>query len=230
MLTIHITRHGQPGQVSEDQSGDPEYSEDDPGLSSLGMKQAEMLGQRLSAENFRGTVYSSPYRRTFETASIFAAVTGSDLFPEPLLQEHLLNPGRPDFRSLTLDEIRKTYANVPATAELECPWLVEGPEDLGATVNRLERFVETMLQQYSEGEFLFVGHGATVISGINLFIPKADRDAYLEDLPHYWNCCLSTYTVNRDWTTGVGQVGDTSHMPDELVTSNGHRKLDRPTS
>lgn len=226
MLTIHITRHGQPGRVSEDPSSDPEFSADDPGLSALGQDQAGMLGKRLFSENFQGNIFASPYRRTMETASIIATETGSALYPESLIQEHVGESGPGDIRALSADEIRTRFANVPADAELETPWLVEQPEEDDDITARLQRFMRTLPAQPPTGAILLVGHGAQVQAGADFFSPPADRARNIKHVPH-WNCSLSTYSMDGEKITRVEQLGDTAHIPDELVTSNGSFKLAR---
>ncbi len=60
----------------------------DPGLTELGREQARAAGEALLAEDV-AEILASPYRRTIETASIVAEVTGLPVRIEPLVRERV---------------------------------------------------------------------------------------------------------------------------------------------
>ena len=86
-MTVYITRHG---QISNESGylGDVNYPKGDMPLSEMGREQARLLGKRLKAVGFCGKIFTSPYMRTRETASIIAEQVGAEqIIPLPELSE-----------------------------------------------------------------------------------------------------------------------------------------------
>lgn len=91
---------------------DRQYPPGDRALSPLGRRQAAWLGECLAREGFQGAIFSSPYRRTLETAQIVAETTGHSVIPEPALQEVVRQDGRPDFEELDSCELRRLFSRI----------------------------------------------------------------------------------------------------------------------
>ncbi len=64
-----------------------------------------MLGKSLAQMGFQGTVYSSPYSRTIETAKIIADKTGTYLVPAAEMREYVIREDQmADFAGATQPE------------------------------------------------------------------------------------------------------------------------------
>ena len=219
-MIIHITRHGQPAIGDLPPGTDHEYPPGDPVLSVLGRKQAAWLGGRLAKLEFQGPIFSSPYRRTLETAQIIAEIVRRPLIPEPALQEYVLREGTPDLKGLTADEMRRLYPNVEPDAHVPHPWLVEGPETTEVEVkNRTRPFLEKLFDLAWE-EALLVGHGASVHACIDLLVPGHMAARQAREPGVGWNCALTTVAGDGLENVSLRRDFDISHMPRECVTSN----------
>ena len=219
-MIIHITRHGQPAVGDLPPGTNHQYPPGDPVLSVLGRRQAAWLGEHLAEMGFQGPIFSSPYRRTLETAQIIAEIGRQPLIPEPALQEHVLREGTPEFEGLTVDEMRRLYPNVEPDAHVPHPWFAEGPETTEVEVkNRMRPLLEKLFGLAWE-EALLVGHGASVHACIDLLVPGHMAARQARDPVVGWNCALTT--VAGDGWENVSLVHDfeISHMPSECVTSN----------
>jgi len=216
-MIIHITRHGQPAMRGLPPGTDHEYPPGDPVLSVLGRRQAAWLGERLAALGFRGTIYSSPYRRTLETAQVIAECTDSVVFPDATLQEYVPNPGVPDFQPLSKGEMRGLYPCVNPAVTLCRPWFVSGPEGREEVRQRLRPFLDRLLATQAR-QTLLVGHGATVHGLVSLLVPDHDQSGERGSAMN-WNCSLTTIDVGDE---GVRRTRDfdVSHLPPDGGTSN----------
>lgn len=95
MTRLFLIRHGAPLEAWGGDSADP-------GLSDLGLGQAQSAATRLRAEGPLG-VLSSPMRRCRETAALFAALTGVKVLVEPNVSE-VATPGGISDRRAWLQE------------------------------------------------------------------------------------------------------------------------------
>ena len=216
-MIVHITRHGQPRSGAKE--GD--YPPGDPPLSALGREQSRLLGERLRSAGFQGLIYSSPYRRTAETADIVAGVLKSAFYPEPALREWATPPIE-SFRGLTLEEMRRDYDGLAAGSELPYPWWRVEIEDEDAVLTRVRPFLERIVRETSR-DILLVCHGASAGAAMRHFL-EHDAPAALRKMGHPWNCFFSAIRVKP--RTEPLFLCDTSHMPREMVTSNSLRLVD----
>lgn len=220
---IYLARHGQPYiPGTEDATGDPDYPPGDPPLSELGREQARRLGERLLSLGFSGSIYASPYRRTFETADVIAEVLGTTVFPEPAIREYT-GPAIVSFRGATLEELRAAYPRLDRAARLSHPWWTLEPEEPDesrkrpAVTARVGGFIESLLPQEEGTDALLVGHGASVGAAIRLFMERIP----LEEQPSIgtdWNCALTTLRYHP--RAGLDHLFCVDHLLPEQVTSN----------
>jgi broad specificity phosphatase PhoE len=217
-MKIMITRHGQPVLGDLAPGLDHQYPPGDPSLTALGREQASCLGKRLRLENFRGPIFSSPYRRTLETAEVIATETGSDIFPEKAIQEFVPEGGR-QFASLGGSDMAKLYPHVIADETFPHPWLFTGPEGEPEVLARVRPFINELLGTEVE-EVLLVGHGASVYASIGALVPDAFQESQSQTAKHNWNCALSTIICRKNVPAKLVQTFDISHMPGDIVTSN----------
>ena len=64
MMIVHITRHGQVFPAGNESWSHADAPPGDGPLSELGQRQATWLGPHLKTLAFKGSIFSSPYRRT----------------------------------------------------------------------------------------------------------------------------------------------------------------------
>lgn len=217
-MLIHVTRHGQPVLGDMPAGTDTEFPPGDPALTALGRRQAEWLGRRLLQLGFHGTIYSSPYRRTLETAEVVAAIVDCGIVAEPYLQEYVQVEGVPTFDALTLEKAQALYPHVRTDTVLPCPWLASGPESFEDVVVRVTPFVDRLVKQPA-GDVLLVGHGATVGASRDVLWAHSGHGTPAGH-GHNWNCSLSTYEVNGPGHITCIRFSDFSHMPEAEITSN----------
>ena len=217
-MLIHITRHGQPAIGGLAPGQDHEFPPGDPVLTELGRRQATWLGHHLAEFGFHGTIFSSPYRRTLETASLIALETASVIVPEAAIQECVFCDGYPEFDGLNAEEMQQFYPAVAASSTFCHPWFVQGPESFEKVTERVRPFVE-WLQTTSHDQVLLVGHGASVHGMIKALRPEHEPTE--KPTTHFnWNCSLTTFEVTDGQMPVLRHLFDVAHIPLESVSSN----------
>ncbi len=216
-MIIHVTRHGQPNLEGISKEIDPEIPTCDPELTELGRKQAAFLGERLKKDGFKGVIFSSPYRRTLDTAQVVAEITGAKIMPEKAIQEYVLADGFPDFEGLDIQRIKDKYSCIDKSSALDYPWFVRGIETIKEVKERVKPFLDRLLKSEAE-EVLLVGHGASVHACKELLISKQLMAQIKEGFN--WNCSLSSYNFAKDGNVTVERLFDVGHIPEEHITSN----------
>ncbi len=130
-------------------------------LSDTGRRQADALRRRLRAEVYQPThVYSSPLRRTAETAAIAARGWPIPITHWDDLMEHDVGV----LSGLTLEEAARKHPDLDLEAELARQFSgVEGAEPLEDRRRRAIRVVDTLLTRHGQGDSLFVvSHGGFI--------------------------------------------------------------------
>ncbi len=216
-MIVYITRHAQPTS----KAGGAGYPPGDPPLSELGREQSRLLGKRLESLGFKGSIHSSPYRRTAETANIVAKVLDAGFHLEPALREWA-TPAMVHFAGLNLDGLRRDYDRVAPDAKLPDPWWTAEPEDEDDVLERVRPFLDRIVREET-GDVLLVGHGASAIACMRHFLESNAPDA-LRKMDHTWNSFLSAIRVKPQVEALF--LCDTSHMPREMVTSNSATLMD----
>lgn len=220
-MIVYITRHGQPLLRSADEA-DPEFPRHDPPLTPLGEAQARALGRRLREMGFSGRIYTSPYRRTAQTSERIAEELGAWHYPEAAIREIVKREEQMvGFVGLTLEELRAEFPRIAPDASLPHPWWTPHAEDAAAVLARVAPFLEALLANGQE-DVLLVGHGASVGAATRFLLQRCPEGP--EELPLSWNCALTAFRVGA--TCEVLYLRDTSHLPDEQVTSNARTKAE----
>ena len=127
-------------------------------LSESGRAQAERLRGRFEAEGFQPTyIYSSPQRRTAETARIVACLWPLSITCWDELMEHDIGI----FSGLTWREIEDRYPDMARQFQVSRDWdLVQGAETLAQRRARARRVVETVIHKHgNEDVVLLFTHG-----------------------------------------------------------------------
>lgn len=151
MSKIFLVRHGQ----DEDNFSKILNGRRDTCLTELGKTQAKEVSFKLKDNNIQ-LICSSPLKRTLETAQIIAKELKIDnVSVDDLLIER-------DFGVLTGKPVSfiPEYTNKIIHSDGINYFLeAEGAENFPALYKRAERFLEKVLEQYSNGNILVVTHG-----------------------------------------------------------------------
>ena len=213
-MIVYIARHGQP-RLSSNWEADPEFPRGDPPLSPLGRAQARLLGARLRERRFRGTIFSSPYYRTAETANLMAQELGMVFYPEGAIREVVKNSAKMvGFCGLSLDTLGSTFGNMGRDAVLAYPWWTDAAETPDMVLARVRPFLVT--QSARDSDIVLVGHGASVSASIRHFL--TDHPDLLARVENNWNCALTAIQVEPELQALL--LSDTSHLAPDQVTSN----------
>lgn len=130
-------------------------------LSQNGLIQARDLAQRLSTERI-DHIFASPFYRTLQTADAIAAVLDLPIKIEHGIGESLMPnwfPANP--MKWSLADRKRQFPRVDDSHQSVVQ--PEYPEDWDATRLRSARTLALLVEKY-EGNFVCIGHGATVSS------------------------------------------------------------------
>ena len=108
------------------------------------------------------------------------------------------------------------------TEYMEDDWLLSGPESPQTVVARVVKVMQELPKKKAAEDWLFVTHGA-VTKGFQLYCIDY-RGTNWPKMPMNWNCCLSEYSFGKNGKLKMVTLFDVSFLPEELVTSNEHRK------
>lgn len=178
-------------------------------LSPLGREQARLLAQRLKSLQFKGVIFSSPYDRTLETASIVAEELGVNVIPLASLREIVTRVDE-FYQGATAQELANKYSRVCFDEGFPNIWWGDSKEDVTDAIDRLKTELKAVLSVLpKETDVLLVGHGTISVALRHLF-------NVTENLDFHWNCHLSLLYANDEKT----YANDCTHLPKEKRTEN----------
>ncbi len=174
-------------------------------LTSLGIKQAKALAQRLTEESFT-VLYASDLGRAYETAEYIAARTNHKIFPEQRLRER--NFGI--FQGLTDKQIENEYpAEYNSYLTNRVDYVIPDGESLRQFYVRVTDFLESLTTLHDGQIVAIVTHGGVIDGWFR----------YIFDLPlgtvrraKLWNASINCI-VHEDkggWT--LHTWGDVNHV------------------
>ncbi|NEO98419.1 MAG: histidine phosphatase family protein [Symploca sp. SIO2E9] len=173
----------------------------DPPLSEDGILQAKQLGQRLASVGIK-QVFTSPFLRTVQTASIVADILDLSIKLESGLSEWLNPEWMPvEPERLSITALQEQFPRIdPSYSSLVKASYPESSEEVLERTAKTARFLST---QFSE-DLLLVGHGASVIgTAQGLVSGTPEIKASL--------CCLvKLVRQGEKWEMELN--GDTSHL------------------
>ena len=199
MARLLLVRHGK----TEGEAG-RYYGHIDIGLSQEGVKQAEMLRERLASENFN-FIYSSDLKRALGTAEIIAAAHKLEVIPRPDLRE--LDFG--ELGGMTFEEMKECYQGaVRFLSGQDTDVSAPDGESLRQMSTRIKRFVAEVRKQSPERILLIVAHGGS-LKVLLCFLLRVS-------LKHWWQFRLDPASLSVVKTDPEGPVlhllNDTSHV------------------
>ena len=210
-MILYATRHGQ--VIPSEFTGDELYQAADRPLTDIGHRQAEILGQELARRGFGGIIYSSPFRRTMQTAEHIADETGSLIVPVYWIHERITNVETArTFIGMTKEQLCGRFRHVDPDFTIRYPWFAgraETPEDVDV---RIKDGMDGLLAGTKE-DCLLVCHGAS-FAGVRRYLGLE-----CPDRARTWNASLTEYSVSPKGAE-ILKYADVSFMPDGLVTDN----------
>lgn len=151
MKDIILVRHGQ----TEWNRVERFRGRRDIDLNEYGREQARLVARRLAGQYKISVVYTSPLKRTFETAGPISRMTGAEL----ILDEGLIDLNFGELEGLSPDEAEERYPGV-YRAWLERPQEVvfPGGEGLAVVRERVTRVLRAAAELEGEGAAVLVTH------------------------------------------------------------------------
>ncbi|MBA7504646.1 Phosphoserine phosphatase 1 [subsurface metagenome] len=199
MARLLLVRHGKTeGEASR------YYGHTDIGLSQEGVKQAEMLRDRLTSQNLN-VIYSSDLKRAVDTAEIIAAAHKLKVIPCSDLRE--LDVGK--LAGMTFEEMKERYDGVVRLFSGQEPDIsTPDGESLRQMSVRVQRFVAQVQEQPPEQTLLVVAHGGSLKVLLCLLLGIS--------LEHWWQFRLANASLTIVETYSEGAMlcllNDTSHL------------------
>lgn len=187
MARLLLVRHGKI-------EGEPSryYGHIDIGLSREGIKQAEILRERLAGENI-SLVYSSDLKRALATAEIIAAAHRLDVVASSDLRE--LDFG--ELAGMTFEEMEAGYQGAVRLLDGQAPGMsAPGGESLRQMSTRIRRFAAKVRKQPPERVLLVAAHGGSLKVLLCLLLGIS--------LKHWWQFRLdpASITIVETYTEG----------------------------
>ena len=200
MSKIYLVRHGETDWNREDRC----QGCIDTDLNNEGLRQAELVAQRLANEEIHA-IYCSNLKRAYRTAQIIAKKCGLNVTKSEALNEISFG----DWEGLTFEEIRKRHDydyNVwrlsPHTA------LFPGEGSLANVYDRVMKYVDEIILQNAGKNILIVSHGG-VIKLIILGLLGIGLEAYNKF--YIANTSVSIVHVDKD-KRYLRTLNDTCHV------------------
>jgi len=151
---LYLVRHAQ----SEGNRGDYEGPDDDPPLSEVGREQARRLALRFARQRI-DALYSSPMRRTLETAQAIAETTGLTMRMVEELREVDLGEAQREFDAYPPEEalaLRRRIAESPTWDSFP------GSEGSAAARRRIVGAMDRIIEECHGKRVAVVAHGAVI--------------------------------------------------------------------
>ena len=176
-------------------------------LTELGREQAEQTGQYFSApENHLDGFYSSPLRRTQETAKIIGAKIGQTAELQPGVQEVRLMelPGLVIFELLSITDLVEDYLD--ARVGLPIRWPIEG---------RVSAVLLDILARHPNQRVAVVAHSGVISAALSWYLP--------EKRWRWWRTTVSNCSLTRFKVEGsrveLLAVNDIKHLSPAIITT-----------
>ena len=158
---LYLVRHAQSqGNTGEDlATGDPDLTE-------VGWQQARRLGERLKSQRI-GRIYASPLRRTQQTASAIAEVSGLDVVSKADLREVELGQADYDIRLLP----PKEQATVAKLIMTEGTWdAFPGSEGSDVARKRVHDVIHEIVDSHPGERLVVVAHAAFIQTFVSVVL------------------------------------------------------------
>ena len=180
-------------------------------LSEVGIKQAEILNDRLKGDF--DYIYSSPLSRAFETANILAIGTNKEVTVATEIRE--INFG--EWEGLTVHEIAEKYPEVFKawrTDKTES-YICGGDLSINNAANRAKKCILDIVKEHKGKKIAIVAHGGIIKAGL---IGIFGWDMTMYHKMALGNTCINTLTFNDDLKPVLVALNDTNHLKNDAKT------------
>jgi probable phosphoglycerate mutase len=158
---LYLVRHAQSqGNTGED------LATGDPDLTDVGCEQARRLGERLKSQRI-DRIYSSPLRRTQQTATAIAEASGLEVLPKADLREVELGQADSDIRLLPAKE-RDSVARLIFS---QGTWdAFPGGEGSQNARKRVRDVIHEIVEEHPGERLVLVSHAAFIQTFISVIL------------------------------------------------------------
>lgn len=185
-MELLLIRHARP--TREEANDGPA----DPGLSPVGLRQAEALAHWLAADRI-DALYSSPMRRARETAAPLADRLGLKVTTEPDIAEY--------------DASAASYIPIEELKAAGDPRWMQLPDDIPGFQQRVVDAIERIVAAHGSGTVAMVCHGG--VTNVYLsWVLKAEQALFF--LPHYTS--VSRVLASSDGRRSIDTINETGHL------------------
>lgn len=194
-----LIRHGHAVRVNGDYFHAP--------LTQLGQKQAEQTGQYFSApENHLDGFYSSPLRRTQETAHIIGAKIGHDPELRSGVQEVRLIelPALVILEILSITDLVEDYLDTRAGGPIR--WPIEG---------RVSAELLDIVAKHPDQRVAVIAHAGVISAALSWYLPEKRWRWWRTTVS---NCSLTRFRVEGNRAELLA-VNDIQHLSPALITT-----------
>ncbi|MCA9916603.1 MAG: histidine phosphatase family protein [Anaerolineales bacterium] len=143
MTTFHFIRHGKRYRTMGD-----------PGLMEDGRLQATQTAQTFASQPI-DAIFTSPLRRTAETATILGTILNIPVHTDPRLRERMNWGDVPD-------QALETFIDLWNRCSQDRTYTPPGGDSSQTAGRRLESFIHTTAQTYPSGTIIAVSHGGVI--------------------------------------------------------------------
>jgi probable phosphoglycerate mutase len=185
-MELLLIRHARPLRV-ESVDGPA-----DPGLSDLGRRQAEALAAWLAPEGIEA-VYTSPLRRSVETAEPLGEALGLAVTPEEALAEY--------------DADAMAYIPIEELRAAGDPRWMEGPDDIASFQARVVEAVDRLAADHPSQRIALVCHGGVINVVVSAVLGIGPRMIFL---PAYTS--ISRVLVASTGERSLASLNETGHL------------------
>lgn len=172
MITVILVRHG---ETEWNKSRRIQGCNSNIPLNETGKQQVATLALRLKSEPIQA-IYSSPLRRSLDTAQAIARYHQLEVRLEPDLREFNLG----ELEGTKIEHLGKSYREILiANSQGELLPRVPGGESLREVQQRAWSAIQRLVSQHSEGVIVVVSHYFVLLTiichGLNLPLPEMPR-------------------------------------------------------
>jgi probable phosphoglycerate mutase len=196
---IILIRHGNAVRVNGDYFHAP--------LTELGQEQAAQTGQYFSAsQNHLDGLYSSPLRRTQETANIIGAKIGQQAELRPNLQEvrSFELPILVILEILSIFDPVEDYLDAHAGGPIR--WPIEG---------RVSTVILEILARHPNQRVALIAHAGVISAALSWYLPEKRWRWWRTTVS---NCSITKFRVEGRWGELLA-VNDIRHLSPVLITT-----------
>lgn len=185
----------------------------DPPLSPDGVRQAQLLAERLAGREF-AAFYTSDLQRAAQTAEAIGKAIGMSAEPMPAVREIFLG----DWEGLTTDQIAQRYPEAWAAWVEEPHWdVVPGGEGEAAFEVRVTAALDQLTQRHPAGDVLTVTHGGVIQIALHRVIGTPSRGLF----PFRIQNASISLIERRSGRAVISGVNDIAHLEKALVRDVG---------